>query len=229
MQDAEEADAEIDGRIKWFDPARGFGFIISDDAPADILLRAEVLLDFGQSSVADNCRIRARVHETARGLQATEILRIEPPPKGEPAEGAGEHPEDQLAPEDIAALPLEPARVKWFDKGKGFGFANAFGRSEDVFLHVEVLRESGLADLTTGEAIALRAVLGRRGRLAVQILSWDKGVDVGTDADPGADGDDAPEDEGGASRHGDEAGPAGAPEEAPETADDPNHHAVHQT
>ena len=61
-------------------------------------------------------------------------------------------------PVDLS-LPLEPARVKWFDKGKGFGFANVFGRDEDVFLHIEVLRRSGLADLAPW-----RSRLAARGR-----------------------------------------------------------------
>jgi CspA family cold shock protein len=68
---------------------------------------------------------------------------------------------------------LEPARVKWFDKGKGFGFANVFGRAEDVFVHVEVLRMSGFADLAAGEAICLRILEGKRGRMAAQVLAWD--------------------------------------------------------
>ncbi len=79
----------------------------------------------------------------------------------------------QMPGEDILALPMEPARVKWFDKGKGFGFANVYGHPEDVFIHAEVLRVSGFADLTAGEAVALRIVEGRRGRMAVQVLSWE--------------------------------------------------------
>jgi cold shock protein len=71
------------------------------------------------------------------------------------------------------SLPLQPARVKWFDKAKGFGFANIFGRPEDVFLHVEVLRRSGLADLQPGEAVALRVTEGKRGLMAVQVASWE--------------------------------------------------------
>ena len=71
---------------------------------------------------------------------------------------------------------MEPARVKWFDKAKGFGFANVFGRPEDVFIHVEVLRVSGFADLASGEAVALRVLDGRRGRMAVQVLSWESAV-----------------------------------------------------
>jgi CspA family cold shock protein len=80
---------------------------------------------------------------------------------------------DQPSAEMLAALLVEPARIKWFDKAKGFGFANVFGKAEDVFIHIEVLRQSGFADLIAGEAVALKIVDGKRGRMAVQVLSWD--------------------------------------------------------
>ena len=79
----------------------------------------------------------------------------------------------QISAEEIASRPLEPARVKWFDKGKGFGFANVFGDTEDVFIHVEVLRVSGFADLQPGEAVCLRITNGKRGRMALQVMSWE--------------------------------------------------------
>ena len=63
--------------------------------------------------------------------------------------------------------------MKWFDKVKGFGFANVFGRAEDVFIHMEVLRKSGFAELQPGEAVVLRIVDGERGRMAVMISSWE--------------------------------------------------------
>ena len=72
-----------------------------------------------------------------------------------------------------ADVPLEPARVKWFDKTKGFGFANVFGNDEDVFVHVEILRKSGFADLQPGEAICIKVVEGERGRMASLVASWD--------------------------------------------------------
>ena len=163
----------MQGRIKWFDPAKGFGFIVSDSTSTDILLHANVLRNFGQSSVADGAGIEVRVQITPRGIQAIEVLSIEPPegaavPLGE---GSG-----LMSLDEVKHLEMEPARVKWFDKAKGFGFANVFGRPEDVFIHVEVLRVSGFADLASGEAVALRVVDGRRGRMAVQVLSWESAV-----------------------------------------------------
>jgi CspA family cold shock protein len=104
-------------------------------------------------------------------MQAVEVLRIDPP-KVEEAPGLAREPGGLDEPVDMS-LPLEPARVKWFDKAKGFGFANVFGRPEDVFLHVEVLRRSGLADLQPGEAVALRVVEGKRGRMATQVTTWE--------------------------------------------------------
>ncbi|NNF72949.1 MAG: cold shock domain-containing protein [Rhodobacteraceae bacterium] len=172
MSDSDERGRTIKGRVKWFDPSKGFGFVVADEGGPDILLHANVLRNFGQSSVADSAGIEVVVQETARGAQAAEVLRIDPP-KVEGDEAAEDDDAGgMIEPVDLS-LPQLPARVKWFDKSKGFGFANVFGRSEDVFLHVEVLRRSGLADLQPGEAVTLRVVDGARGRMAVQVTSWE--------------------------------------------------------
>ena len=158
------------GQVKWFDPAKGFGFVVSDEIQSDIFLHANVLRKFGQGSIADGSGITVKVEQTHRGVQAVEVLAIEPPAGSTFALSEG----TALAtPVEIAALPMEPCRVKWFDKGKGFGFANVFGRHEDVVIHVEVLRQSGFADLQAGEAVGLRIVDGKRGRMAVQVVSWE--------------------------------------------------------
>jgi CspA family cold shock protein len=171
MEDEEEVVMqELHGRVKWFDPVKGFGFILSEEAGSDVLLHANVLRNFGQSTVADGAEIVVIVQQTQRGVQAIEVLSITPP------EGAGflmAGESNAFTNEEIAACPLEPSRVKWFDKGKGFGFANVFGSNEDVFIHIEVLRMSGFADLAAGEAICLRIIDGKRGRMAAQVLSWD--------------------------------------------------------
>ena len=161
---------EMGGHVKWFDPTKGFGFILADDGGADILLHANVLRNYGQSSVADNTRVVVNVVRTERGLQAVDIVKIEQ--SAAPAT-AGLSDFAEFDPEEIAKAPVMPARVKWFDKAKGFGFANVFGDSTDVFVHIEVLRLAGLADLLPGEAIALRAIEGKRGLMAAEVLPWE--------------------------------------------------------
>ena len=170
----QEADTRrISGRVKWFDPVKGFGFVIADEGGPDILLHANVLRNFGQSSVADNAGVEIDVQDTDRGSQAVEVHAIHPPTD---AITAGLADFDDIDPELIRAAPLEPARVKWFDKSKGFGFANTFGSGEDVFVHIEVLRRSGLADLQPGEALAIRVIDGKRGRMATEVCGWEAAV-----------------------------------------------------
>jgi CspA family cold shock protein len=168
MSQENTEEKRVTGIVKWFDPGKGFGFVLSDDGGPDILLHANVLRNFGQSSVADQAVIEILVQETERGMQTTEILSIEPASTLD----AGKDDDFQM-PDDQDAGEMEPARVKWFDKAKGFGFANVFGNSDDIFIHVEVLRRSGLADLQPGEAICVRVVDGERGIMASHVLSWD--------------------------------------------------------
>ncbi|SLN14730.1 Cold shock-like protein CspC [Roseovarius litorisediminis] len=173
MNKENEEIRRVKGRVKWFDPVKGFGFVVAEEGGPDILLHANVLRNFGQSSVADRAGVELDVQDTERGVQAIEVHVIEPP---EDIETAGLADLDEIDPEVIRAAPLEPARVKWFDKGKGFGFANTFGRNEDVFVHVEVLRRSGLADLQPGEALAIRVIEGKRGRMATEVCGWETAV-----------------------------------------------------
>jgi len=170
MSEEDQAVQVVHGHVKWFDPAKGFGFIIGEETTADILLHANVLRNFGQGSVADGAGITVKAQQTQRGFQAVEVLSIEVP-RTLVAPLAEDHA--PASTDDLLALPLEPARIKWFDKVKGFGFANVFARPEDVFIHVEVLRVSGFADLQAGEAVCLRIVEGKRGRMAVQVVSWE--------------------------------------------------------
>lgn len=171
------------GQVKWFDPVKGYGFVVADGGGPDILLHINVLRNFGQSSVADGSVVEVVTHSTGRGVQAVEVVSITPPVRnGTPVLTDFL----DMEPDVLRSAPLQPARVKWFDKGKGFGFANVFGLSEDVFVHIEVLRQSGLSDLQPGEALAMRVIDGRRGRMAAEVLAWEAAceIEVGRSDEP---------------------------------------------
>ena len=169
MEEQEEI-RKVVGHVKWFDPTKGFGFVVAESGGPDILLHANVLRNFGQSSVADNAGVEISIQETDRGVQALEVYAIRPPTSDSSDDSMDIDQEEIFADGD---LPFEPARVKWFDKAKGFGFANVFGSDDDIFVHVEVLRRSGFADLQPGEAVCLKVVDGKRGRMALSVTSWD--------------------------------------------------------
>ena len=75
----QETVRRLSGVVKWFDPSKGFGFIVADGTQDDILLHANVLRNFVQSSVADNARIEFIAQGTTKSVQATVVLSIAPP------------------------------------------------------------------------------------------------------------------------------------------------------
>ncbi|WP_298674850.1 cold-shock protein [uncultured Lentibacter sp.] len=173
LEDRDETEFNVSGSVKWFDPVKGFGFVVADTGGPDILLHANVLRNFGQNSVADGARVDIIVQMTERGVQAVEVLAIQPPVSEDSVALADF---EEFDPAEMAAAPLEAARVKWFDKAKGFGFANVYGNNDDVFIHIEVLRRSGFADLQPGEAVAIKTIDGKRGRMATEVRSWESAV-----------------------------------------------------
>jgi cold shock protein len=61
------------GKVKWFDGARGFGFVASDDFGKDVFLHSSILGAAGVSSLFEGQPVSMRVVETPKGREAIAI------------------------------------------------------------------------------------------------------------------------------------------------------------
>ena len=160
----------VEGRVKWYDSGKGYGFVDADDGEGDVLLHANCLRRSGVAQAPEGARIVLEAVRGDRGRQAVNILKLEDL-SSEP--GPAEIKPTEALSQTVAAEDWAPARVKWFDRAKGFGFVNVFADSADVFVHMETLRSAGLTDLAPGEGVAVKVTDGARGKMAAEVCAWE--------------------------------------------------------
>src|ERR1700691_2734332 len=63
----------LDGVVKWYDPARGFGFILPNDGGKDIFIHVTALRRSGLEGLDPGQPVRMMVAEARRGREASSI------------------------------------------------------------------------------------------------------------------------------------------------------------
>jgi CspA family cold shock protein len=171
-----EAVPEMDpviGRVKWFDATRGFGFVVSDALEGDILVHFSVLREHGRRSLPEGAVIECVPMRLDRGLQAKKIISIDvgPAVAAQPRVPRSTSKDVDRKALSESAGEFEPVEVKWFNRVKGYGFVNRVGDAQDVFVHMETVRNSDLVDLQPGQRLVARIAEGKKGLTAVELHS----------------------------------------------------------
>lgn len=65
------------GRVKWFDDRKGFGFIERDDGP-DVFVHFSVIQGEGFKSLAEGEAVEFEIVEDQKGLRAANVVKREP-------------------------------------------------------------------------------------------------------------------------------------------------------
>lgn len=163
---ASDAAFEVSGLVKWFDSSKGYGFIKpSGDQQGDILLHQSCVRQSGFKFATEGARVVCEAVQGPRGLQARRLIVLDNSTAAPDALAA------QRAPRFVAepSGPAFDATVKWFNRGKGYGFVSRGPNTPDIFVHMETLRRCGIRELKQGQAVRVRVGAGPKGELAAEV------------------------------------------------------------
>ena len=178
------------GTVKFFNGAKGFGFIAPDDGGDDVFVHVSALERSGLGSLNEGDQVNFELEQDRRsGKLAAVDLQVTgssgPAPRTPRAGGAGggaprsfggggDRDSFQRRPSPSPSPgggggggSRDPAgagsgMVKWFNTTKGFGFIQPNDGGADVFVHISDVEKAGLSRLADGQAVSYDLESDRR-------------------------------------------------------------------
>ena len=168
------------GIVKFFNPQKGFGFVVRDDGGEDVFVHISAVEQAGLTGLAEGQPLGFTLVDRGGRISATDLkidgepMAVEergPRPEraaggpGGDRGGAGGGAQRQLTGEKATGT------VKFFNAMKGFGFIQRDDGQPDAFVHISAVERAGMPTLNEGDKLEFELEVDRRGKYAAVNLS----------------------------------------------------------
>jgi CspA family cold shock protein len=147
------------GIVKFFNPQKGFGFIVRDDGGEDVFVHISAVEQAGLTDLADGQPLEFTLVDRGGRISASN-LRIEGEPMAVERSSASAGPQRQLTGEKASGT------VKFFNAMKGFGFIQRDDGQPDAFVHISAVERAGIPTLNEGDRLSFEIEVDRRVKYA---------------------------------------------------------------
>jgi len=147
----------VTAKVKWFNPAKGFGFVAPMDGSADAFLHISVVQRAGLRTLRQGATLTCDLTNGPRGPQVAIIGEVDDSTVS-----------DDMPPGDEEEVVID-GDIKFFAVDKGYGFGTPVGGGDDVFIGIGALQRSNLDRLEAGQRVRMHVRPGKKGPMAVRV------------------------------------------------------------
>ncbi len=160
MQSSSSTDSAKTGvtaKVKWFNPAKGCGFVEPMDGSADAFLHISVVHRAGFRTLRQGATLKCDLTGGPRGPQVASIGDVDDSTVS-----------DDMPPGEEEDIVID-GEIKFFAVDKGYGFGMPSDGGADVFIGIGALQRSNLDRLESGKRIRMHVRPGKKGPMAVRV------------------------------------------------------------
>ena len=148
-------------KLKWFNAAKGFGFVVPEEDPVDAFLHITQLQKIGLHGLGEGVEVLCVIDRREKGAIVVDLVEVIS--QGNLSENGPEVDEAGNGLYRIKGI------VKLYFEEKGFGFITPDDGMKDIFVHKSCLDHCGITELYPGQRVRISFKIADKGREAVQI------------------------------------------------------------